>query len=284
MLIDEDTRVVVQGITGIQGRFHTLSMLEYGTKIVAGVTPNKAGQRVGGIEVYNSISEAEGDPRASIIFVPRQFAKDAIMEAIDAGMDPIIPITEHIPVRDVMQCISLARRKGQRIIGPNTPGVIACGKCKMGIMPNHIFRPGNIGVVSRSGTLTYEVVSRLSSMGFGQSTVIGLGGDPVTGMDFESALELFIEDPDTDAVVMLGEIGGSNEEKAAKRVSRGYDKPVVAYIAGKTAPRQKTMGHAGAIIEGSTGTYESKKRAFEKAKIPLAGLPGDVPEILESVL
>ncbi len=207
-----------------------------------------------------------------------------MMEAIDAGMDPIVPITEHIPVRDTMECIAFAKAKGIRIVGSNTPGIMSCGLCKMGIMPDHIFTPGQVGIASRSGTLTYEVVSQLTANGIGQSTVIGLGGDPVTGLDFVSVLELFAKDDSTDAIVLLGEIGGSKEERAAQYIMDGYDKPVIAYVAGRCAPRGKTMGHAGAIVTGNKGTYESKRKAFQDAEVTFAQLPRDIAGLVESVI
>jgi len=284
MLIGQDTRVVVQGITGHQGRFHTKAMLDYGTKVIAGVTPGKAGESVEGVPVFDSISDIEGGPTASMIFVPARFAKAAIMEAIDAGLDPIVPITEHVPVHDAMECIAYAKKRGVNIVGPNTPGLISVGACKMGIMPNHIFLQGDVAVISRSGTLTYEVVAKMTSSGIGQSTVIGLGGDPITGLDFVSALDMLAEDGGTKAVVLLGEIGGDGEELAARHIMDSYDLPVVAYVAGRTAPPGKTMGHAGAIVSGNSGTYDSKATAFKDAGVPVAGLPKDIIDLVAGVL
>lgn len=281
-LIDENTRVVVQGITGHQGRFHTKAMIEYGTNVVAGVTPKKGGEKVEGIQVYDSLSDVDAD--ASIIFVPAPYAKSAIMEAINAKLNPIIPITEHIPVHDSMYCISQAKKEGIDIIGPNTAGLIAVGKSKMGIMPNHIFTQGKVAVIARSGTLTYEIVSQMSKAGIGQSTVIGLGGDPVTGVDYIRALELFERDKETSAIVLIGEIGGDAEENAAEYIKKNLSKPVVAYVAGRTAPKEKTMGHAGAIITGDKGTYESKKNAFEASDIGFAKLPNQINNLLKARL
>lgn len=284
ILIDEDTRVLVQGITGRQGRFHTKSMIEYGTNVVAGVTPGKAGEDVEGVPVYSSIGEVEEDPTAAILFVPARFAKAAVLEAIDAGLNPIIPITEHIPVHDSMYFVSKAREEGITVIGPNTPGAISVGECKMGIMPNHIFTKGEVAVISRSGTLTYEVVNQLTNKGIGQSSVIGLGGDPVTGLDYVTALKMLEEDDGTKAVVLIGEIGGSAEENAASYISENFSKPVVSYVAGASAPEGKTMGHAGAIVSKGSGTYESKVNALKDAGVRVAHLPKDVAGIVEEVL
>ncbi|RLE55383.1 MAG: succinate--CoA ligase subunit alpha, partial [Candidatus Methanomethylicota archaeon] len=251
IIVDENTRVIVQGITGRQGRFHTELMLKYGTKIVAGVTPGKGGQSVHGVPVYDTITEAmEKSPAdTSIVFVPAPFALDAVSEAILAGVKNVVVITEHVPVHDAIKMIALAKLKGARIIGPNTPGIITPGKCKVGIMPGSVFTPGNIGIVSRSGTLTYEIALNLTNAGLGQSTCIGIGGDPVVGLSFLDILELFREDEQTKAVVIIGEIGGDAEERAAEYIERtNYPKPVVAFIAGRSAPPGKRMGHAGAII------------------------------------
>lgn len=287
IIVDENTRVVVQGITGQQGKFHSEYMKEYGTNVVAGVTPGKGGKTINDIPVYNTVERAkdEEDVNASIIFVPARFAKDAAFEAITAGMDTVVVVTENIPVKDSSEIMRLAEIYDTTVIGPNTPGIISPGKTKMGIMPNHIFEEGNIGLVSRSGTLTYEIVNTLTRKGYGQSTVFGLGGDPIVGMDFIYALQRFEEDPETDAVIMIGEIGGSAEEKAARYIKEKIDTPVVAYIAGRTAPKGKRMGHAGAIVsEGGTGTAESKINALEDAGVSVARLPSEIGEMLDDYL
>lgn len=283
IIVDENTKVVVQGITGQQGKFHSEYMKEYGTNIVAGVTPGKGGKKINDIPVYNTVERAkeEEDADASIIFVPARFAKDAAFEAITAGMDPVVVITENIPVKDSSEIMRLAEIHDTTVIGPNTPGIITPGKTKLGIMPNHIFEEGNIGLVSRSGTLTYEIVNTMTRKGYGQSTAFGLGGDPIVGMDFIDALQRFEEDPGTDAVIMIGEIGGSAEEKAARYIKEEIDTPVVAYIAGRTAPKGKRMGHAGAIVsEGGTGTAESKINALEDAGVSVARLPSEIGDML----
>ncbi len=287
IIVDENTRVVVQGITGQQGKFHSQYMKEYGTNIVAGVTPGKGGETINDIPVYNTVERAkeEEDADASIIFVPARFARDAAFEAITAGMDPVVVITENIPVKDSSEIMRLAEIHDTTIIGPNTPGIISPGKTKLGIMPNHIFEEGNIGLVSRSGTLTYEIVNTMTRKGYGQSTAFGLGGDPIVGMDFIDALKRFEDDPETDAVIMIGEIGGSAEEKAARYIKEEIDTPVVAYIAGRTAPKGKRMGHAGAIVsEGGTGTAESKINALEDAGVSVARLPSEIGEMLDEYL
>ena len=251
IILDENTRCVVQGITGKQGSFHTEQMLNYHTNIVAGTSPGKGGQKFGKLPIYNSIEEAreELDINASIIFVPAPFAKDAAFEAI-SQLDLAVIITEHIPVHDSMEIVEYAKREKTTVIGPNTPGIISPGIGKLGIMPTHIFNEGNIGIVSRSGTLTYEVANQVTNAGMGQSTCIGIGGDPVVGLDFADVLQQFEEDDDTAAMVMIGEIGGNAEERAAEFINKNITKPVIAYIAGVTAPPGKRMGHAGAIIEG----------------------------------
>jgi len=287
ILVDENTEVIVQGITGQQGIFHSDYMKQYGTNIVAGVTPGKGGKEVNDIPVFNTVERAKEEVggNTSIIFVPAPFAKDAAFEAIEAGLDPVVIITESIPVQDSAKIMRLAEMNDTTIIGPNTPGIISPGKSKVGIMPNHIFEEGDIGLVSRSGTLTYEIVNTISKKGHGQSTAFGLGGDPIVGMDFIDALELYEDDPGTDAVIMIGEIGGSAEEKAAKYIKEGYDKPVVAYIAGRTAPEGKRMGHAGAIVsEGGTGTAESKIKALKNAGVSVAKMPTEIGEILDKEL
>ncbi len=286
MLIDENTKVIVQGITGTQGQFHTKTMLDYGTKVVAGVTPGKKGQTVHDVPVYDTVKEARAETKAtaSIIFVPAPFVMDAVLESIGSALNPIVVITEHVPVHDSIKFIQLAVSKSISIIGPNTPGMMAPEKCKLGIMPSHIFKAGNIGVASRSGTLTYEIVADLTRNGFGQSTVVGLGGDPVVGFNFIDALTRYDEEKDTKAVVLIGEIGGNAEELAAEYIKENLKTPVVAYVAGKTAPKGKRMGHAGAVISGRTGTVESKIEAFEKAKVPVAETPDGVARILKEIL
>ena len=289
ILVNKDTRVLVQGITGREGEFHTKLMLEYGTKIVAGVTPGKGGQTVHGVPVFDSVREAVdavGPINVSIVFVPAPFAADAILEALDAGIKGVVIITEGIPVQDMLK---VARAfeiavNDRWFIGPNCPGVITPGECKVGIMPAQVFTPGRIGVVSRSGTLTYEVVAELTKAGFGQSTCVGIGGDPIIGLNFVEVLRRFNDDPQTDAVVLIGEIGGTDEEEAAAFIASEMRKPVVAFVAGKTAPEGKRMGHAGAIIMGRMGTAQSKIEAFQKAGVPVADLPAQIPELLKQVL
>ncbi len=283
VLIDSETTILVQGITGAQGGLHTPLMIEYGSKIVAGTSPGKGGATVHGVPVYDTVREARDNQPAevSIIFVPAQFAADAALEALDSGIKTVVVITENIPVRDTIEVVSYAKQVGATIIGPNTPGVISPGKCKIGILPTQEFTPGKIGVASRSGTLTYEIAEVLSKAGLGQSTCIGLGGDPVTGLNFIDALELFKDDIETDAVVLIGEIGGNLEELAASYIERTeYPKPVVAYIAGRSAPAGKRMGHAGAIIMGNSGTALSKISTFEAAKVKVAEKPSDVAKLL----
>jgi len=281
VLLDEHARVVVQGITGHQGTFHAKAMREFGTKVVAGVTPGKGGETVEDIPVYDSVQEAvdRNQANASIVFVPAPYAKDAAIEAIEAGIRLLVLITERIPFHDCLDLMPYARAKGCAVIGPNCPGIISPGKAKMGIMPSHIFKPGKVGVISRSGTLTYEIVNELTKAGLGQSTCVGIGGDPVIGTSMVEALELFDRDPATEAVVLVGEIGGSAEEEAAAK-AKGMRKKVVAYVAGRTAPPGKRMGHAGAIILRGMGTAESKIRAFEAAGVKVAAYPRDVPSLL----
>lgn len=285
IILDENTRCIVQGITGKQGSFHTEQMLNYNTKIVAGTSPGKGGQKFGPVNVYNSIEEAkdELDINASIIFIPAPFAKDAAYEAI-SQLDLVVIITEHIPVHDSMQIVEYAKRNNTTVIGPNTPGIISPGVGKLGIMPTHIFDEGNIGIVSRSGTLTYEVAYQVTNAGMGQSTCLGIGGDPVVGMDFADVLQSFEEDDSTDAIVMIGEIGGNAEEKAAEYIGKNISKPVVAYIAGVTAPPGKRMGHAGAIIEGESGTAESKINTLKDAGVEVAGRPSEIVNIIKNIL
>ncbi|WP_018086753.1 succinate--CoA ligase subunit alpha [Desulfurispora thermophila] len=285
IIIDENTHVLVQGITGNQGRFHTRQMLNFGTKIVAGVSPGKGGQEVEGVPVYDTVSAALEEQKvdAACLFIPAAFAKDAAFEAIDAGIKVVVIITEHIPVHDEMQIIAFARQKGTTIIGPNTFGIVSAGKCKIGIPPNQFFKPGPVGVVARSGTLTYEIVANLSAHELGQSTVVGLGGDRVVGLSFIDVLERFEKDPETKAVVLVGEIGGNAEEEAAEFIKK-MSKPVVAYIAGKSAPPGKRMGHAGAIIERGKGTFEGKVKALQAAGVAVATLPFEVPGLIKQAL
>lgn len=285
IILDEKTKCVVQGITGKQGSFHTQSMLEYGTNIVAGTSPGKGGQDFQGVPVYNSIEEVkeEMEVNASIIFIPAPFAKDAAFEAL-SQLDTVVVITEHIPVHDTLEIVTYARKNNKILIGPNTPGIITPGIGKLGIMPAHIFNPGDVGIVSRSGTLTYEVASQITQAGMGQSTCLGIGGDPVVGLDYSDILQRFQDDPGTRAMVMIGEIGGSAEEKAAEFIAQYIDKPVVAYIAGVTAPPGKRMGHAGAIIEGESGTALSKKTALENAGVEVADRPSQISELIKKLL
>jgi len=282
VLVDADTRVLVQGITGHQGTVHARAMREFGTKVVAGVTPGKGGTTVEGVPVYDTVREAVAatGANASCLFVPAPFAKDGLLEAVDAGIPLCVLVTEHIPFHDMLVMYHYAREKGTRIIGPNCPGIASPGRAKVGIIPNVVFRPGRVGVISRSGTLTYEIVSGIKEHGLGQSTCIGLGGDPVVGTSFTDALPLFEADPDTDLLVMVGEIGGTAEEEAAELIRRRFSKPVVAYIAGRSAPPGKRMGHAGAIITRGRGTAASKVEALERAGARVARLPYEVSEIV----
>jgi succinyl-CoA synthetase alpha subunit len=287
LFIDRDTRVVVQGITGGQGEFHTRLMKEYGTKIVAGVTPGKGGQEVEGIPVYDTIREAqqEGEIDASIIFVPARFSLDAVLEAIEAELDPVVVITEGIPVRDSIEIVARARLRGTTIVGPNTPGIIKAGESKMGIMPAQVFKKGGVGIISRSGTLFYEIAAHLTRLGLGQSTCVGLGGDPVVGLDYIDILKWFEEDPETKAVALIGEIGGDAEERAAKFIKEGgFTKPIAGYVAGRAAVPGKRMGHAGAIIQGGTGSADGKISALRDAGVSVGDLPGQVAELLRELL
>ena len=286
ILVNENTRVVVQGITGRDGSFHTRQMVDYGTNIVAGVTPGKGGQDLDGIPVYDTLAEAAAATEAntSIIYVRPAFAADAIHEAIAAEMELVICITEGIPTLDMARVYAVLQQSGARLLGPNCPGAITPGVAKVGIMPGHIHQPGHVGVVSRSGTLTYEIVHQLTSAGIGQSTCLGIGGDPIIGTGFIDALEAFEADPDTHAVVMIGEIGGSDEERAAEFVREHMEKPVVGFIAGRTAPPGKRMGHAGAIISGGTGGAEEKVTALNEAGIPVADRSADVVDFIRSAL
>lgn len=287
IIIGKDSRVIVQGITGNEGRFHAASMLRYGTKIVAGVTPGKGGQQVQDVPVYNTVSEAISNHGAntSIIFVPARFAQSAVLEAIDAGIRTLVVITELIPQKDAIEFIAKANKKGIVIVGPNTPGVInPSNRVHIGVMPAHIFQPGTVGMISRSGTLTYEIAWHISHAGLGQSTCMGLGGDAIVGLDFIKVLEMFEGDEETNGVVLIGEIGGNMEELAAEYIrGKNYAKPVVAYIAGRAAPPEKRMGHAGAIISGNVGTAESKINSLTAAGVSVAEKPSDIPRLLMQI-
>jgi len=282
ILVNKDTRLVVQGITGREGLFHTQQMIQYGTPVVAGVTPGKGGAWVEGVPVFDTVQEAvkAQGVNTSIIYVPARFALDAILEAADAAVELIVCITEGIPVADMVRVRAYLDQQGTRLIGPNCPGVITPGEAKVGIMPGHIHRPGPVGVVSRSGTLTYEVVYALTERGLGQSTAVGIGGDPIIGTTFIDVLTLFEDDTDTDQVVLIGEIGGTDEERAAQFIADRMTKPVTAFVAGRTAPPGKRMGHAGAIIEGGTGTAADKIAAFEAVGVRVASHPGEIPDLV----
>ena len=280
--INKDTRVLVQGITGSVGAFHTKQMLEYGTKIVGGVTPGKSGSRVEGVPVFNTVAEAvrATGANASVIYVPPAFAADAICEGFDAGLDVVVCITEGIPILDMVKVKRFMEGKKTRLVGPNCPGVITPGECKIGIMPGYIHKPGSIGIVSKSGTLTYEAVHQVSVLGMGQSTCVGIGGDPINGTNFIDVLSAFEADPKTEAVIMIGEIGGTAEEEAAAFVKASMSKPVVGFVAGQTAPKGKRMGHAGAIISGGKGTAAEKIEAFKAAGIGVSETPADMGKTL----
>ncbi len=286
ILVDKKTRLVVQGITGSEGSFHTDQMVDYGTKVVAGVTPGKGGQSINGIQVYNTVEDAVKLQKAntSVIFVPPAFAADAILEAANAGIKLIICITEGIPAKDMVDVFNSIKNKNVRLIGPNCPGVISPGLAKVGIMPGFIHKKGKVGVVSRSGTLTYEAVKQLTDLGIGQSTCVGIGGDPVIGSQFKDIIKLFNEDKDTDGIVMIGEIGGTAEEEAASFIKKYVSKPVVGFIAGRTAPPGRRMGHAGAIISGGKGTAAEKMTAMKKAGINVVESPAEIGITMKKAL
>jgi len=286
ILIDEKTRVVVQGITGGEGTFHTQRMQEYGTKVVAGMTPGKGGTVHLGVPIYNTVAEAvkEQGANAAAIFVPPFFAADAVMEAADAGVGVIVCITEGIPTLDMIKVKTYLQGKPVSLVGPNTPGIISPGKCKIGIMPGHIHKPGKIGIISRSGTLTYEAVQQVSSQGFGQSTALGIGGDPIVGLKYIELLKLFKADPETEAVIIIGEIGGTAEEEAAAYIKKEFPKPVVGFVAGQTAPPGRRMGHAGAIIAGGKGTAKEKMEALQAAGVHVALSPADIGSKVKEAL
>ncbi|MGC9553744.1 MAG: succinate--CoA ligase subunit alpha [Thermoplasmatota archaeon] len=281
VFVDRHTRVLVQGATGHQGRYHVRALQEFGTRVVAGVTPGKGGGEVEGVPVYDTVEESlEQKPTASLCLVPAPSARDAVMEALDAGISTVVVVTDGMPVHDGMDCIHYARCQGARIIGPNGPGVASPGKAKVAIIPNRVFLPGDVGVVSRSGTLTYEIVNALTERHLGQSTVVGLGGDPVVGTTYVEALEAFQRDGKTRAVVLVGEIGGEAEEEAAAYIRRHLTKPVYTYIAGRSAPPHRRMGHAGALISGGTGTAQSKIEALEAAGVTVARFPHQIADLV----
>ncbi len=286
ILVDTDTRLVVQGLTGSEGRFHGLRNRSHGTKVVAGVTPGKGGEEVEGIPVFGTVADAvaETDANTSLVFVPARFAPDAVYEAIDAGIETVVCITEHIPVHDTLRLCAYVRARGTTLIGPNCPGALSPGKANVGIIPAEVFAAGVVGLVSRSGTLTYQIGNELAERGIGNSTIVGIGGDPVIGSTFIDMLDRFEADSETELVVLVGEIGGDEEEKAARHIAENLSTPVVAYIAGFSAPPGKTMGHAGAIISGSSGTAQAKKEALEAVGIAVGTTPTEVAELVAARL
>lgn len=286
ILVGKDTRVIVQGITGREGLFHTEQMIKFGTTVVAGVTPGKGGQQALGVNVYNKVAEAKAatNANASIIFVPAPYAKSAIIEAVEAGIKFIVTITEGIPTKDMIEVTPILKEAGVRMIGPNCPGITTPFSAKLGVMPGHIFKEGPVGIISRSGTLTYEIVAGLVKLGIGQTTCIGIGGDPILGSTFVELLPDFDADPQTKLVVMVGEIGGNDEEVAAEYIASKMKKPVIAFISGRTAPEGKKMGHAGAIISGGMGTAQSKIKALTAARVPIAESISDIPKLVEQIL
>lgn len=288
ILVDKNSQIVVQGITGREGSAHALAMQRYGTKVLAGVTPGKTGEKVGNIPVYSALKSAidsHPEVNSSIIFVPAPFNADAVYEAVDAGLDLIVDITEHVPVHDSLEFVKYCGNKGVTIIGPNCPGVISPAETKVGIMPGHIFSKGRVGIVSRSGTLTYEIAWVLTKAGLGQSTAVGVGGDPVIGRDTLEIVDIFEKDPNTDAIVVIGEIGGDAEERLASKVKEiGMKKPIVSFIAGRQAPPGKRMGHAGAIVSMGSGTAASKIEALESVGIPVAELPSEIPSLINKAV
>ena len=286
ILVNKNTRLLVQGITGRDGSFHTQKMKEYGTNIVGGISPSKGGQSVSGVPVFNTVEEAVKATGAntSIIFVPAAFAADAILEASEAGIELVVAISEGVPTLDMVRVTPYLKKRGTKLIGSNCPGLISPDEALVGILPGNIFKKGNIGLMSRSGTLTYEMVYQLTSNNLGQSTCIGIGGDPIAGLYYEELLQMFEDDPETAAIVLIGEIGGDAEERAAKYIKEHITKPVVSFIAGQTAPPGKRMGHAGAIISSGSGTAEEKIKAFEDAGVPVARQPAEIPELIRKVM
>jgi len=286
ILVNKNTKLLVQGITGRDGSFHTRKMIDYGTKVVGGISPGKKGQFVSGVPVFNTVTDAvkETGANTSIIFVPAAYAADAVLEAAEAGIELVIAISEGVPTLDMVRITPYLKKRGTKLIGANCPGLISPDEALVGILPGNIFKKGNIGLMSRSGTLTYEMVYQLTSTGFGQSTCVGIGGDPVAGLYYQELLQMFEEDPETAAIVLLGEIGGDAEERAAQYINDHITKPVVSFIAGQTAPPGKRMGHAGAIISSGTGTAAEKIAAFERAGVQVARQPSEIPELLKKLL